>query len=139
MKFLNALGEFLRIKLVLSWFAPSPDAYSSKDLEDEVKPQSKLLGFDQEEILSQWVYLKFPFDHIVILTDINVEAKNIQFWAKVPSFERQQFLKDVVVARYKDKSEVEKLVDNIAPEFASAFGYSGGMLFTYNKKEEEYE
>jgi hypothetical protein len=101
------------------------------------KTESKLSGFTYHEILAQWVYSKYYNENLIVLTDINVEAKDIQFWAKVPQTEMGHFLKDVVIVHCKDKGEVQRLVENIHPNFAEAYGFSGGTLFTYNK--EEYE
>lgn len=92
----------------------------------------KLRGLEYSDIVSQWVYLKFPFEHIIILSNINVEAKNIEFWAKVPKTEAIHFLKDIVLLRCKDISEMNRLINNIAPEFADAHGYSAGILITTN-------
>lgn len=112
--------------------------YYKKHISDiEKQGFKKLLGFDYLDIISQWISLKFPVDHIIILLNINVEAKNVQFWAKIPQTEIGHFLKDTVVLRCKDESEMERLVSNIPPNFAEAYGYSCGNLITYNK--EDYE
>src|SRR5438445_100940 len=81
-------------------------------------PFKKLVSFDYTEILSQWIYFKFPYDHVIVLSNINVQAKNIQFWAKIPQKEVPHFLKDIVILRCKDVSELVRLVDNIGPDFA---------------------
>jgi hypothetical protein len=92
----------------------------------------KLLGIDYSDIISQWVYLKFPFEHIIVLSNVNVEAKNIQFWARIPQTESIHFLKDLIILRCKDVSEMNRLIDNISHEFADASGYSAGVLITTN-------
>jgi hypothetical protein len=99
------------------------------------KPLDKLTGFDYTDILSQWVSMKYPLDHVIILMNINVEAKNIQFWAKVPQVEIGNFLKDIVVLRCKDLSQLAQLIGNIPEEFAEAYGYSAGCLISYNKED----
>jgi predicted transcriptional regulator len=104
---------------------------------EETTTFKKLTGFDYTDILSQWVSTKYLYDHIIVLMNINVEAKNIQFWAKIPQTEIEHFLKDIVILRCKDQTQLIRLIENIPVEFAEAYGYSGGCLITYNR--EDYE
>ncbi len=96
----------------------------------------KLLGFDYSDILTEWVQKKYPRENLVIMTDINVAAKNLEFWAKLPAKSAGLFLKDVAVLRCKDYSEVERIVENTPYDFANALGisYSGSTrVLTTNK------
>jgi hypothetical protein len=120
------------------WFVPFTGRevmFSNTETAGEpYRNSAKLNGFDFEEVISQWVYLKYPREHLIILVNINVEAKNIQFWAKVPKTDSKHFLKDLVVLYCKDKTEVLRLVDNIPVEFAEAYGFSAGCMITFNRE-----
>lgn len=94
---------------------------------------SKLKGMSYEDIISEWVLAKHRNNHIVVLTNINVQAKNIQFWAKVPTTDMVHFVKDIVILHCTDKTEVSRLVENIPSNFADAIGYSAGTLVINNK------
>jgi hypothetical protein len=104
-----------------------------KDVNVPYNRSDKLTGFDIGEIIQEWVRFKYPSEHLIILTEVNVQAKNIQFWAKVPKTESQFFLKDLVVLFCKDKSEVIRLVENIPRDFADAKGFSAGELLIDNE------
>lgn len=100
-----------------------------------IVPTKKLTGLDYSEILFQWAYLVYPDDHIIVLHNINVEAKNVGFWAKIPLEQVKHFIKDVVILRCKDISEMTRLVNNIGIDFAEAYGFSKGLLIITNKEE----
>jgi hypothetical protein len=106
---------------------------TSKDVNVPYNRSDKLTGFDVGELIPEWVKFKYPSEHLIVLTEVNVQAKNIQFWAKVPKTESQFFLKDLVVLFCKDKSEVIRLVENIPRGFADAKGFSAGELLIDNK------
>lgn len=97
------------------------------------KNSSKLKGFEYPELISEWVSMKYPLRHLIVLSNISIEAKNIQFWAKVPKTDILHFVKDVVILHCKDKSEVLRLVENIPSSFADAQGYSAGISIIHNK------
>jgi hypothetical protein len=117
------------------YFITGAEKYRYPSTPASFSSSPKLFGFDYPEILSQWIAFKYPREHIIVLLNINVQAKNIQFWAKVPQTDMKYFLQDTVILRCKDKSEVIRLVENIPPDFADAYGYSAGSLFTYNKED----
>jgi len=103
-------------------------------LEGFRKPYEKLQGIDYIDIISEWVNTKYRFEHVIILININVQAKNIEFWANVPQTHAIQFLKEVVILKCKDKSELQRLVQNTGLDFAEAYGYSGGVRIIDNKE-----
>ncbi len=117
--------------LWLKWFGSKEDTQTTPELPKEFR---KLSGFPYIEIISEWVKVKFPFQHVIILTNINVQVKTIKFWAKVPTSQVMEFLNDVVVMRCKDQTSMEELVTNIGFDFAEAYGYSGGKLILTNKE-----
>jgi hypothetical protein len=96
----------------------------------------KLSGFTYVTVLCEWVSVKFPLEHVIILTNINVEAKNIHFWAKVPKTDAIEFTNDVVVLRCTDTSEMWTLITNIGEDFADAYGFCAGKLTMTNKERE---
>jgi hypothetical protein len=97
------------------------------------RKSDKLTGFDIGDLIPEWVKFKYPSEHLIVLTEVNVQAKNIQFWAKIPKTDSQFFLKDLVVLFCKDKSEVIRLVENIPRDFADAKGFSAGELLIDNE------
>jgi hypothetical protein len=107
--------------------------YPTKPTGSSVALSKKLSGFYYHDIFSEWVIQKFKFEHVIILTNINVEAKNIQFWAKVPQTHATEFLKDIVLLKCKDRTELERLVQNMGVDFAEAYGYSAGVCVITNK------
>ncbi len=124
------LGQAILTFLILS----NPFKWNlSKEKLIPYKNSSKLDGANYEDIISQWIFFKYPKNHIIVLTNINVDAKNIQFWAKVPKTDTLHFMKDVVILHCKDRTEVLRLIENIPSNFADAHGYSAGSLITYNK------
>ncbi|MNK09965.1 hypothetical protein D3C87_279750 [compost metagenome] len=102
-----------------------------------VRSREKLVGYSFEEITAQWVRCKFPFEAIVVLFNIELSAKSLAFWAKVPKEKMEYMSKDVVILRCNDKTEVTRLIESIDPSFADAFGYCEGNLIDYNMKETE--
>lgn len=123
-----------KYNLFLPWTNPFKYTVTPLAQEDETAMPSKLYGLDYSELITEWISKVYKFQHIIVLNNINVEAKNIQFWAKLPTTSRSPFLKDVVILRCTDKSEVMRLVENIPLEFADAHGYSAGSLITTNKE-----
>jgi len=85
-------------------------------------PYEKLVGFDYSTILVEWAKQKYPNQSLVILTNINVQAKSLEFWAKIPANSIGFFQKDVAILRCKDQTEMNTLIDNIPEEFADAIG-----------------
>lgn len=102
---------------------------------EESTRKYRVRSYDHEAILVDWVGLKFPSDHIVILHDINVSAKEASFWLKLPQHYRPHFLGDYVVLTCGSGNEVFRLCDSIPRVFAQAFGFSGGKLVYWNEEE----
>jgi hypothetical protein len=100
----------------------------------ETKEHKKLAGFDYLDILHVWVKSEYAGAHVIVLTEINAEAKDVEFWARIPKGQALEFLKDVVVLYCKDMSEIEKLVPSIGTKFATAYGFCDGNLVLTNKE-----
>lgn len=134
----SKLGIYLKFfgrSVFLFWSRPVSWPFVKRSPETiPYKNSSKLQGASYLEMISEWVSFKYPKNHIIVLTDINVQAKNVQFWAKVPKTDMIHFVKDMVILYCQDKSEVIRLVENIPSTFAEAHGYSAGELITHNKE-----
>lgn len=89
----------------------------------------KLHGFElTEEILPQWSARLWPNEFIVCMFNVNPMAKGPKFWSMLDKFKRSELLKDVVILRCKDKTEMETLLDAIDVNFASAISLFNGQL-----------
>jgi hypothetical protein len=131
---LNGKCTFIPWLLFVPFSGIGVISYSiSKDVNVPYNKSDKLTGLDLGDMIPEWVNFKYPSEHLIVLTEVNVQAKNIQFWAKVPKAESQFFLKDLVILFCKDKSEVIRLVENIPKDFADARGFSAGELIIDNK------
>lgn len=93
----------------------------------------KLVGLTMFDLISQWACSTHFYSNIIVLTNINVGAKNLQFWAKVPKVDIEHFLKDVVILHCKDRTELLRLIENIPPDFADAWGFGSGQLIQTNE------
>jgi hypothetical protein len=119
LKFINSIKNLVRLQV------------NSTEVN---KTNNKLSGYDYLDILSFWVNKVYPYSHVILLTNINVEAKNIQFWAKVPTYQSPLFLKDIVVLLCKDQTEMMRLIRNIDTNFAEAYGFICGKLVSSNEE-----
>ena len=93
----------------------------------------KLYGFDLiEQVIPFWSSRIWPNEYLVCLTDVNPKSKGPKFWALLDSKKRSSLLKDVVVLRCKDLTEMEVLLDSIDISFAKAFGVLNGAILECN-------
>lgn len=99
---------------------------------EEPIPESKLFSLSYAEVLCGMMKRSYGSGNYIVLTNVNLSAKNLQFWAKVPKEDMPHFFKDVIVMRCKDKSQMLSLISNIGPDFAEAMGFSAGELVTVN-------
>jgi hypothetical protein len=95
--------------------------------------KGKIHGFDlTEEVIPQWSSRVWPNEYIVCLFNIDPSAKGPKFWSIIDKEKRIELLKDVVVLRCKDKTEMNNLLDSIDKNFASAIGVFNGSLVGSN-------
>jgi hypothetical protein len=127
MKFLTALWRTFNKKVISKAYNQRPNFALDLTL-------NKVNSFTIEEVFALLVPLYFSKLNIVVLTNINIEAKNLAFWAKVPLMEMPHFMKDVIILRCKDKTEAIRLVENITTDFASATAYSLGVSILSNEE-----
>jgi hypothetical protein len=97
------------------------------------KSGNKLEGFSYEEILGQWVRSNYPHESIVVLKDMNVEERDLSFWARIPKDKLEYIQKDVIVLRCGSKEKACEIVDSVESNFAEAFAFSGGILVSLNR------
>lgn len=99
--------------------------------EADIKSKN-IFGLNYEDIIREWVQLNFGSECIVILTDIDVSQKSMDFWDSIPYVKKVVFTKEVVVLKCKDFSQVEQIVNSVERKFASAFGFKAGTLVYTN-------
>lgn len=102
-----------------------------------IRSSNKLESFSILEVLSAWVRLFYPSEHVVILMNLEVSAKGMSFWSRLPKNQVEHLLRDVVVLRCSNKREIFKLVDSVPPSFAEAYGFSFGQLTETNLQGEK--
>jgi len=99
--------------------------------------KSKLHSLSYSSIIDSWVFLHFHGQTVIVLTNINVQAKNIEFWAKIPPEQKIKFVNDVSILKCKDRREMFKLLGNIGQDFADAKGYIDGIEVASNMEGSE--
>lgn len=102
---------------------------------EEMTRKYRVRSFNTIDVLTSWVRAAFPVDYIVILTEINIAAKDSSFWLKLPQHYRPHFLGDYVVLTCGSTNDVYRLCDSIPIDFAIAYGFSGGVLIEDNTED----
>jgi hypothetical protein len=125
------IGALLAYNTLIGLFKGTPILLNTND-PGLISLSRGVTGSTYSQWISESLVRMYPNCHVVVLTNINVSAKNVSFWAKVPVLDMPSFTKDVVTLRCKDKSEVVRLVDNISVDFADAKGYSSGKCIASN-------
>lgn len=92
----------------------------------------KVFGFSIEELIKCWSKHNWQNQYIVVLTDVDQNAKGADFWSKLPQARRLTFVEEVVVLKCEDRSKVISLLECIEPSFASATGLVNGCVIGYN-------
>lgn len=132
----NRLGDFKLYSSKLDKdFKSFNDYWKFVGAFEESTRKYRVQSFDESTIVGAWVKTQFLHENIVVLTDINVSAKDASFWLKLPQHYRPHFLGDFVVLMCGDKNEIFRLCDSISRDFAEASGYSGGQLIYWNEEE----
>jgi len=97
-----------------------------------VKSDKKLEGFSYSEVIGEWARVRYPYEFIVVLKDVNVSERGLSFWAKIPKEKLEHIQKDVIVLRCGTKENACEIVDSIERQFAEAFAFANGVLINYN-------
>ena len=97
----------------------------------------KVNGHSWIEILCVWVNVTYSMRDVVVLYNVNVSAKGVSFWAKIPREKIEDLMQDVIVLRCKDRAEVFRLISSIPPSFADACGFVAGRFIGTNEETEE--
>lgn len=132
MKFLNTV--WVRLYLIYQIIGQRCQAFVHPIFNQVSDSTDKLMSASYENIIVDWVKLKYPQKNLVVLLNVNVSVKNIYFWAKMPKKDAVHFLGDVVILMCKDKPEVFRLIENMGSDFADAYGFSSGEQITSNKE-----
>ena len=97
----------------------------------------KILGFSYIEILNDWVSIHFCTEHVVLVRELDVSAKDVSFWMRIPKDKVKNLVKDIVVLKCKDKTEVFNMMETLDKNFCLAYGYSLGKFVGTNLIENE--
>ena len=95
--------------------------------------KSRVQGFPLVTVLEDWSGFRYPGEHVVILTDIDVSKKGMDFWAKLPKAILREFVySGVVVLRCNDLAEAMNLLYDIPFDFADAHIFVNGSHVAMN-------
>lgn len=93
---------------------------------------AKMEGFSYEEVLTQWVRDRYPYDAVVVMTNIDVSERSLSFWARLPKEKIESLTKDIVVLRCNSRAEIIELADSIDSKFADTYAFYAGKLIGFN-------
>ena len=93
---------------------------------------SKLESISYSSIIDEWIYLTFNNQIIIVLTYINVQAKNLEFWAKVPSKEKIKKNEDLFKLELTKTKDILKTLGDIKNDNQLLIGFA---LETNNERE----
>jgi hypothetical protein len=91
----------------------------------------RLKGYELERVLWTWVNFTHPGKNVVILHNLDPEAKGTSFWLRIPQDKVRELLNDIVVIRCDSQKDVIDLVDSVPEHFAQAYGYCVGYGDAY--------
>lgn len=134
-KYLGKLTSVIYYRL-LNFLLSKKHLVNGEPTNSKFNRKGKIFSLSYGDILSEWIFLNAPTEYIITLENVDVEEKNINFWARLPSDKRIQFLEDVVIFRCKDRSEMIMLIRNIPIAFATAVGYFEGVKLYSNSEHE---
>lgn len=92
----------------------------------------RLKGYSWLDVLSTWIHFRYPNENLVVLTNIDVGAKGMSFWLRLPKDKIEGLLNDVVVIRCDSAADVKNAVTAVADKFAEAYGFIEGRLVYTN-------
>lgn len=117
----NSLKEYWFYLGSMSWKATKPTP-------------GRVQGFTCDEVLGDFLESRYNVGYYVVLHDVRHDARGPDFWKKIPQATALHFTYDYVVLSCSDRSEMETLVRNIAPNFATATGFESGRRILDNLK-----
>lgn len=140
--------EYKEDHICLNWFWHKPlhryyseklhhNFHSLKDYREysvsnsDVKHKN-ILGFDTRDIIEEWVEYKFSKEYVVVLMDINISEKSMEFWEGIPYTKKIVFSKEIIVLKCKDFRQVSQIIESVEREFAIALGFKAGNLVVSN-------
>lgn len=92
----------------------------------------KVQGFSNEEILIGYLKAKYILGTIVVLWDIDYQAKPSSFWAAMPNQSREHFLKDVVVLNCKGLKDASRLAKSSRTFSRVVVIYNGRVITDFD-------
>lgn len=94
-------------------------------------------GFSMEALLERWISCDVEFyDKIlVVLSDIEVSSRSIDFWKSLGPKEANLFTRDLVILVCKDLDQGFKLVESISKSFANAWLINNGQVLIDNDRD----
>lgn len=102
---------------------------------EEACKKAKVEGFFFTEIIQDWVRFNYPEQTIVVLRDLDLGAKSIDFWRKMPKHHRLEFTKDMVILFCNTDKEMSDLIHSIESSFGEAMGFKNGELVSWNSEQ----
>jgi hypothetical protein len=94
---------------------------------------TKMEGFSWGEVMTHWVRDRYPYDAIVVMTNINVSERSLSFWARLPKDKIECMQRDVVILRGNSRSEIMEIAESIDSKFADTFAFYSGKLIGGNQ------
>lgn len=107
--------------------------YNEYPISNSDVKHKNILGFDVKDIIEEWVEIKFNKECIVVLMDINISEKSMNFWDEIPYTKKIVFSKEIILLKCKDFRQVYQIIDSVEREFAIALGFKAGNLITSNE------
>lgn len=101
---------------------------------EHVRSNGSISGNSLEEVILQWATSKYPFTTMVVLWDIDYEAKPREFWETLPSTKLKAISQDVSVFHCSRLREALKIYDSIiADNLGKSLLIHKGDLYDFNK------
>lgn len=101
---------------------------STIELEQESSELSieRIRGFNEHEIIFDWLRHKLPNGYFILLKNIDLSFKSSDYWKKLTRSVISEMTKDYVILRCHSKDEMEGICGSIEPGFAECYGIKDG-------------
>jgi hypothetical protein len=114
------------------WLFVGSLSYPSSDGRIALTRNERLQGYTWIDILSTWIHFRYPNESVLVLTNIDVGAKGMSFWLRLPKDKIESLMNDVVVLRCDSASDLKAAIEAVADKFADAYGFIDGRLVHTN-------
>lgn len=93
----------------------------------------KIAGVSFESIMGPWLAINMPHESVIILRNIDISKKGIEFWIKLSRDSVFPFIgKEFVILRCKDEDSAEEILRSIPTNFADAISFVDSSPVSYN-------